>query len=246
MDNKQKRKVAGGAVYVFCAFMLVSILTVAMLTAISERKTDRNTLIPADTKEAADTGTPAVRDEPDRVEDWERTPGTKKPDSSHNIVNGTEPADQTAAIPYAYAVPVDGEVSKSYNDQLAVWSSTMNDYRAHLGVDIEAEEGTPVSAFADGVITAMWDDPFMGTSICVEHGGGMKSFYMNLSSEHPDGISPGVKVACGQTIGAVGRTARAEADDPAHLHFEVTVNGAHADPADYVDVGKENYEDEEG
>ena len=244
MDKNQKRKVAGGAVYVFCAFMLVSILTVAMLTAISNRRKDNERPLPAESV-TADSAVPPVSEKPDREREWSRTPVTSKPsDTDHNIINGTEPANSANAEPYAYSAPVSGEIAKSFNGELAVWSATMNDYRAHLGIDIEAPEGEPVSAFADGTVTAIWEDQFMGSCICVDHSGGMKSIYMNLSPERPEGIVAGAAVACGQVIGKVGRTAKAEALDPAHLHFEVTVNGAHVDPLDYVQIGGGGYEDE--
>lgn len=248
MNKNQKRKVAGGAVYVFCAFMLVSILTVAMLTAISSRRNQR-TAPETSAPPAKDTASAPVTDKADdllREKEWEITPETTPPDTDHNIVNGTEPVNQTAAVPYSYNPPVNGTVSKRFSSELAVWSSTMNDYRAHLGVDIDAPQGEAVSAFADGVISAIYSDGFMGDCICIEHSGGMKSYYMNLSGEYPEGIEPGAEVSAGQVIGAVGSGAKTEAYDPSHLHFEVTVNGEHVDPLEFVEIASADteYEDE--
>ena len=248
MDKKSKRKVAGGAVYVFCAFMLVSILVIAMLTAISNRKNVTKTPEPSVPPAADGTTAPVTGRANDdlREREWERDPGSGSADSDHNIVNGTEPADLASAVPYSYNLPVRGEVSKSFSDKLAVWSSTMNDYRAHLGVDFDVPQGEAVMAFADGTVSAMWNDPFMGYCVCIEHTGGMKSYYMNLSGEYPPGLEPGAAVIGGQMIGSVGCSAKIEASDPTHLHFEVTVDGAHVDPLDYLEIPTAGgYEDED-
>ena len=233
MDKKSKRKVAGGAVYVFCAFMLISILTIAMLTAIGDRK--RNTGVPTpSTAPVTDRVTSRVTGKADREEDWERVPGDTASDSD-GIINGTEPAEQTSAVPYSYCMPVNGYIAKSFNNELAVWSETMRDYRAHCGIDLEAPEGTEVLAFADGKIAAVYKDQFMGDCVCIEHSGGMRSYYMNLSGVYPDNVTVGADVACGQVVGSVGKTASLEAYDPSHLHFEVTVDGARVDPLNYVE-----------
>ena len=164
------------------------------------------------------------------------------------MINGTEPANsQASSVPYAYYMPINGYISKSFNTELAVWSATMNDYRAHCGIDIEAPRGTAVLAFADGTVRSVYRDPFMGCCLCIEHDGGMKSYYMNLSGEYPADVTEGSAVYCGQTIASVGETASAEASDPTHLHFEVTVDGKYVDPLEYLDydpVAVQSYEDE--
>ena len=43
-----------------------------------------------------------------------------------------------------YYCPVKGEIIKNYSMDALVFSQTMGDYRVHSGIDIAAEEGTPV------------------------------------------------------------------------------------------------------
>ena len=132
-------------------------------------------------------------------------------------------------------MPVSGFVSKEHDLELAVYSLTMNDYRVHAGIDIECEVGREVAAFADGTVSTFWRDPFMGDCMALEHSGGMKSYYMNLSPEAAEGISEGTAVKCGQVIGYVGESASLEAAESSHLHFELTLDGARVDPLNYLD-----------
>jgi murein DD-endopeptidase MepM/ murein hydrolase activator NlpD len=110
----------------------------------------------------------------------------------------------------------------------------MNDYRVHLGIDISSEIGAPVRAFSDGVIEKIYKDHFMGKTIVINHGNGLKSYYMNLSDTLPDGIAEGVTVTPGTLIGAVGETAMRECADSPHLHFEIRLNDKLVDPTPYI------------
>ena len=112
---------------------------------------------------------------------------------------------------------------------------TMNDYRTHSGLDIEADVGTPVSAFAEGTVSDIYTHPFMGHCLEVTHTGGLVSKYMNLGETLPEGVEVGAKVFGGQTIGTIGDSASLEAADAPHLHFEVFCDGSPVDPIDYLE-----------
>lgn len=128
--------------------------------------------------------------------------------------------------------PVDGEIIKDYSMEALVYSETMGDYRVHSGIDIAAEVGSEVVVFTDGVVAAVTDDYFSGTTVAVTHELGTVSYYMNLDPTLAEGIAVGTEVLAGQVIGYVGTTARNEALDPSHLHFELRVNGSTVDPTD--------------
>lgn len=129
-----------------------------------------------------------------------------------------------------FSLPVSGDISIDYSDSVPVFSTTMNDYRTHLGVDISASLGSEVLAVADGVVTNVWDDPFMGTCVSIEHSGNAVSVYKNLDPDVADGIIIGASVKDGDTIGAVGESAMNELASEPHLHYELKVNGTHVDP----------------
>lgn len=133
-----------------------------------------------------------------------------------------------------FSMPVSGDLAIDFSDSVPVFSQTMNDYRTHLGIDISSELGTPVTCVADGIVTNVWNDPFMGTSISVEHAGGAISIYKNLDEEIADGIVIGASVKKGDVLGAVGETAMNELAEEPHLHYEMKINGKHVDPKEHL------------
>lgn len=100
--------------------------------------------------------------------------------------------------------------------------------RMHYGLDYAAPTGTAIHA-ADGgtVISAGWSGAY-GLRIMIDHGGNMKTLYAHCSALY---VSAGQQVYKGQTIAAVGSTGRSTGP---HCHFEVFVNGANVNPANYV------------
>ncbi len=150
--------------------------------------------------------------------------GSTDTSSDSPTINDTEDELPT------FSLPVSGEIMIDYSDSVPVFSQTMNDYRTHLGVDIGAELGTPVLAVADGTVTNVWADPFMGTCVSIEHSGNAVSFYKNLDDDVASGIVIGSTVKSGDVIGAVGETAMNEIAEEPHLHYELKVDGKHVDP----------------
>ena len=100
--------------------------------------------------------------------------------------------------------------------------------RMHEGIDIAVPSGTPIHAAAAGtVVIAGWVSGY-GNYTCIDHGGGMATCYAHQSSF---AVSQGASVAQGQVIGYVGCTGHCFGP---HLHFEVRINGAPADPMGYL------------
>jgi murein DD-endopeptidase MepM/ murein hydrolase activator NlpD len=135
-----------------------------------------------------------------------------------------------------YSRPVNGEVTKFFSDEILVYSVTMNDYRVHFGVDFASATGNPVSAFCDGVIASIEEDPLLGYSVSVDHGNGMVSVYRNLSEILPQGMEVGKTVKSGEVIAGVGESALIECAETPHLHFELLLNGKPVNPADYLEL----------
>ena len=109
---------------------------------------------------------------------------------------------------------------------------TLGDWRTHNGVDIAARQGTTVLAASAGAVLSVTDDPLMGTTVVLEHDNGYQTTYANLQAE--PAVETGDTVSAGQTIGAVGTTAAAEAAQGAHLHFSVAKAGEAVDPAAFL------------
>lgn len=148
----------------------------------------------------------------------------------------TEPVDNevTDVMPDKFVVPATGYVSKSFDNEMPVYSQTMNDYRIHDGIDVACDVDSEVYACAQGTIESIYEDPLMGEAITVYHGGGLRSTYLNLSGRVPANIKEGAEVAAGQVIGYVGETAMIECAEVPHLHFIMTMEEEPVDPLDYV------------
>lgn len=129
--------------------------------------------------------------------------------------------------------PLSGYISKEFSRDIPVYSVSMYDYRAHNGVDIVGEIGTPVKASSNGVISEVYDDYLYGTTVVIEHADGIKSVYSNLSPDLPVEITVGRAVITGEIIGGVGDSAICEAAEASHVHFEMTKNGEYVDPEEY-------------
>jgi murein DD-endopeptidase MepM/ murein hydrolase activator NlpD len=98
--------------------------------------------------------------------------------------------------------------------------------RPHYGVDVAAPTGTPVAAPAPGIVRLAEPELyFEGGAIFLDHGHGMISVMMHLSSVD---VEVGQQVAQGDIIGSVGATGRVTGP---HLDWRMYWRRAHVDPA---------------
>lgn len=108
-------------------------------------------------------------------------------------------------------------------------SGYVYDSGVHPGVDIGGAEGNPIYATDSGVVVfAGWSSYGYGYMIVIDHGNGWQSAYAHLSAV---GVSCGQSVFQGGHIGALGNTGNSSG---AHLHFELSINGAKVNPVDYI------------
>lgn len=146
-----------------------------------------------------------------------------------------DPAEQDASqILPEFVAPAVGLVTKSHDLDTLVFSKTTNEWRVHRGIDISCKAGAAVMAAADGKVSEIVDDPFLGKTVRISHNGGGVTVYANLAPELADGLSVGGEIKCGQVIGCVGETATSEIAEEPHLHFEMTVAGKSVDPMSYI------------
>ncbi len=229
MNKNVKQKWANNSAYIILVLLLVTVLAVT-ITAIVSTVSKRNE------EPTPPLDEPVIGDDvlPDNGEGGSNTDTPTEPSEPENPSDGSDKPSDTKPQEKVYLAPCDGDVQKGYSDDTLVFSATMNDYRVHLGIDIASEIGAPVRAFSDGVIEKIYKDHFMGKTIVINHGNGLKSYYMNLSDTLPDGIAEGATVTPGTLIGAVGETALRECADSPHLHFELRLNDKIVDPTPYI------------
>jgi len=102
----------------------------------------------------------------------------------------------------------------------------LHQYRAHLGVDLAAQYGTPVKAIADGRVESSGWCGELGNCIRLEHDNNTVSVYGHLSKIEAIARA-GNYIRIGQVIGRVGSTGLSTGP---HLHFAIEKRGQNVDP----------------
>lgn len=123
--------------------------------------------------------------------------------------------------------PVMGELTSPYGYRDHPVSG---EYIFHNGIDLAADIGTPVMAFADGTVEFIGESDAYGLYIQIDHGNGVKTFYCHCSELY---TPKGESVTMGQTIAAVGDTGNATGP---HLHLEIKRDGVLLNPIYYVET----------
>lgn len=100
-----------------------------------------------------------------------------------------------------------------YSERRAAW-------RMHTGVDLAADEGTPVLAALAGQVLLVEPISGYGITVLLDHGDGWQTLYAHLQGAV---VAPGQELEQGETLGAVGMTGAASGP---HLHFELRHQGA--------------------
>ena len=163
-----------------------------------------------------------------------------KPSAAPSAAPTSEPSPVPTASPSAppapaalvFTWPVNGTIIADYSVEALTYSETMGDWRTHDGLDLAVTLGAQVSAVADGTITAIYKDDFMGTTVEIDHGDGLVSQYANLA-EVPT-VAVGDSVKTGTVIGSVGATAVAENANQPHLHFAMYKDGNPVNPHGFL------------
>ena len=125
--------------------------------------------------------------------------------------------------------PVQGVVSSPYGKREAPTAGASTN---HKGIDIAANNNTPVYAPANGRIT--FCNYYGGYGKCIQMDNGtingkkVTSLYGHLNTIL---VSYNQNVSQGQQIGAVGSTGNSTGP---HLHFEILENGTNVNPINYI------------
>jgi len=98
----------------------------------------------------------------------------------------------------------------------------------HTGVDVLAVYGTPIQAAAGGTVTAAGYADYFGLRVEVTDSFGLVEIYAHMSQVS---VAVGDAVQQGKKVGLVGSTGLSIAP---HLHFQLEIGGAPADPLPLV------------
>lgn len=125
------------------------------------------------------------------------------------------------------AVPVNGTATSGFGYRDSPISGK-NEF--HLALDIGAEEGTEIGAFAAGTVEYIGASDEFGNYLKISHENNVSSFYAHCSKLL---VHKGDQVSCGETVALVGHTGNATGS---HLHLTIEKDNIRLDPAYYVDL----------
>lgn len=123
-------------------------------------------------------------------------------------------------------LPHDGEIIRKYSPDVPLYCETMNDWRTHNGIDIAVKEGEEVLSVGKGKVSKVLVNATYGYTVEVDYGT-FTARYCGMKQGECVGI--GQVLEKGDSVGMVD-VVPCEASSPAHLHFEVMVEGMYEDP----------------
>ena len=126
---------------------------------------------------------------------------------------------------FTYAAPIEGKLTSKFGYRT---HPIAGEERFHYGVDIDAEEGAVIHAFADGKVTAVGESSELGKYVTVLHANDISTLYAHCKCIT---ASSGQTVKLGAPIAEVGDTGQATGP---HLHFEVQQDTTYLNPIYYV------------
>ncbi|MCF8054322.1 MAG: M23 family metallopeptidase [Deltaproteobacteria bacterium] len=121
--------------------------------------------------------------------------------------------------------PVRGWVTSEFGPRIGPFSGKKE---FHNGIDIATAAGTPVRVSAVGIVAGASYQPYLGNTVLIEHGYGMKTVYAHLQSIS---VKVGKQVKQGDIVGKIGSTGRSTGP---HLHYTVLIDGVPVNPRKYL------------
>ena len=141
-------------------------------------------------------------------------------------IEGKEAVDGTSFAPYYVSVdPVMPVKNARITSRFGYRTNPVSgNYGFHTGLDLAAEEGTPISAVFYGRVAETGENDVWGKFVLMEHSDGLATYYCHLSEIY---VEENAVIRQGETIGLVGSTGWSTGP---HLHFEIRINGVRVDP----------------
>lgn len=134
-----------------------------------------------------------------------------------------------------FITPVsNAQIIKDFSATNLKYNSTLKQWEAHKAIDLISVENAEVYSVLDGEVVNVENSYLMGNIVTISHTDGLQTVYASLSDDVK--VAIGDKVKQGDLIGYTSTSAKAEASDGDHLHFEVIKDDVKVDPNLYITV----------
>lgn len=107
-----------------------------------------------------------------------------------------------------------------------------NAWASHTGLDLVAQEGSPVTLPAAGTVVDVTFDDGYGRMVEVDHGLGIRTRYAHLAKVQ---VKKGDRLDPGAAVGTLGNSGRSSGP---HLHYEVLLEGRPVDPLRFMEKSR--------
>ncbi len=148
---------------------------------------------------------------------------TEIPDDDQNVSTGN----------LVFSLPMTNpEILKDFSSTDLQENATLNQWEAHLSMDLTSNDGF-VYSILEGKVLEVGYSYDIGQYIKVSHSDGFVSTYANLSKDVL--VEKGDNVTAGQKLAVASQTSSNESDMPAHLHFTLEQNSQKVDPNNFIE-----------
>lgn len=123
--------------------------------------------------------------------------------------------------------PVNGEVLIPFSMDSSVYFSTLDQFKYNPAMMIAAEQGTGVSACAEGVVVDIFEDEEIGHAVTMDLGNGYQITYGQL---YDINVTMNSHVDPGQIIASVAAPTKYYSVEGSNLYLKLTANGTPVNP----------------
>ena len=206
------------------------IIFAVLALVVNNLKTEPEKIDVTTTTQVADVEA-EVNDEPDT----RKTETIIVPATEITTVQVYEPVSETVTsrpAPVSYSLPLGTDIGSDYSMGVPVYNAVMGDWRTHNGVDFNGEYGDGVKAIAGGIVREVSDDPIMGGTVVIDHGGGIVATYNGVVAD--ENIRKGIIVSESDKIGEIDFIPGESDSQFPHIHLEIRADGELCDPLEVM------------
>lgn len=172
----------------------------------------------------------------DLVEVPENGNGAEAGDVAEGITEVTSASEESVLLDFDESAtlswPLAGNIILDYSMDSAVFFETLQQYRYNPSLVIEAVVGEPITAAADGQVSAIYNNVETGGTICCDLGNGYELIYGQLENFT---VAEGDYVHEGDILGFVAEPSIFYTQEGCNVYFEMKKDGEPINPSDYME-----------
>lgn len=123
--------------------------------------------------------------------------------------------------------PTTGEILMPYSMDASIYFATLDQYKYNPAMMFSAEEGSLVSACAEGKVVSIYEDAQIGHAVRVDLGDGYQVIYGQLKDIQ---VTKNSYVNPGDIIGSVAAPTKYFSVEGGNLYFQITKDGTPVNP----------------